>query len=154
MCADFFMMLNYYTYYFSYAVFRRSVYLAGFTARAAFQSVFFYVFVWSFVFSNDSWDLQSEFQSVIDNQDQTLYGSDIPFDLTFWQASVYHYVGMNEHNWFVFFRIFRQTIIDLWAGTTGVVFLGIPIWLIMVANAEKMYKFNETLNILLAYWLI
>ena len=145
------MMLNYYTYYFAYAVFRRSVYLAGFTARAAFQSVFFYVFIWSFVFSNDSWDLKSDFQTIIDNQDQTLYGSDIPFDLTFWQASVYHYQGMNDNDWVGFFRIFGQTIIDLWAGTTGVVFLGIPIWLIMVANFQKLYQLNETLNELLAF---
>jgi hypothetical protein len=80
-----------------------------------------------------------------------LYGSEIPFDLTFAQASVYHYLGMNGNDWTGFLRIFGQTIIDLWAGTTGVVFLGVPIWLIIIANTKKMIQWTEILNELLAY---
>jgi hypothetical protein len=45
MLGDYFMEINYMTYIFSYSLWRRSIYLAGFTARSAFQSVLFYYYV-------------------------------------------------------------------------------------------------------------
>ena len=58
---------------------------------------------------------------------------------------------MNGNDWKGFFRIFRQTVIDLWAGLTGTIFLGIPIWIIFIANAKKAIQWTEILNVLLAY---
>jgi hypothetical protein len=138
-------------YNFNYTMWRRNIFLVGFSLRAAFQAPTFLFWIWSYLFSRESWDLKDEFQTIIDNQDQDLYGSTIPFDLTFWQACVYHYIAMNDANFSGFFRIFGQTIVDMWAGIVGVVLFGVPIWLCLLGFASKWLTWNEIINEIFVY---
>ena len=153
MIADGWVMLNYINYLFFYELYRRLVFLVGFEILALFCSAFFYPLVWSYVFNHQAWELQAEFQNILDNQDKTLYGDKVPYnvysELGFWPVIVYHYIGMNNAGFISFFRIFLQNIVDTWAGTIGFVLLGIPIGFVLIGQSSTAYETVSTIHRLL-----
>jgi hypothetical protein len=47
---------------------------------------------------------------------------------------------MDHPGFFSFFSIFLQNIVDVWAGTVGVVLLGIPIGFVLIGQSSTAYE--------------
>ena len=105
--------------------------------------------IFSFVFNHDDWELTDTFQAIIDAQDHSLYGDEIPWELTEDQARVYHYVGMRKPDFWAFCFMFIQNSFDIIIGAHGVFGWGIVWWLFSISWTDDLVKFCEVVNKLL-----